>query len=353
MNKKIIISALTGMTLLTGGLFSQNSNFVQAATKTLTVKKKAPLYHANGKKTGKYLAAKKKYTYTSSKKIKVGKKHYTAYYIPSKKAWVLKSANVTLNKSKSKKVYRKASMTLPKGYTRSALLAAFKGNPSTSFKKACIEGMNDNNFSRLANVSESKKDDQTKVNLSKLTKAQKKELSEYTLRLINQARSELDLPAWQYSTSAQTLANDIASEYTKGNWSIADQHGHYVAGITKACKENGFSGPLIEDNYVENMAGFLSSKNTVTMTQIKKDIYFGLKQMIFGYAGSGEQDRNDSSKYVEWQHAASLFNTQGSSHDGGWDYFAFSISKKGKAYSMHFICIPSFAVTQYHSGSWK
>lgn len=353
MNKKVIISTLTGMALLTGGIFSQNTTSVQAATKTLTAKKKSPLYHANGKKTGKYLAANKKYTYTSNKKIKVNKKAYTAYYIPSKKSWVLKSANITLNKTKSKKVYSKASLILPKNYTRSALLAAFKGNPSASFKKACIEGMNENKFSRLANISENKKDDQTKVNLSKLTTAQKKELSEYTLRLINQARDDLGLPAWKYSTSTQNLANDIANEYTKGNWSISDQRGHYIAGITKACKENGFSGPLIEDNYVENMAGFLSSKNTVTMTQIKKDIYFSLKQMIFGYAGSGEQDINNSNKYIEWQHAASIFNTQGSRHDGDWDYFAFSISKKGRAYSLHFICIPSFAVTQYHSGSWK
>lgn len=352
MKNKLIISTLAGITLLSGGLFLQNTNFVQATAKTLTTKNKAPLYTKKGKKTGKHLAAKKKYTYTSSRKIKVGKKYRLAYYIPKRKAWVLK-ANVTLNKAKSKKVYRKASFTLPKNYTRTALLKAFKGQPSASFKKACVEGMNQNNFSRLANVSESKKDDNTKVNLSKLTALQKKELANYTLGLINQARSELDLPAWRYSSNAQNLADDIAKEYIKGNWSISDQRGHYIAGITKACKENGFFGPLIEDNYVENMAGFLSSKDTMTMTQIKKNIYFCLKQMIFGYAGSGEQDRNNLAKYVEWQHAASIFNTQGSSHDGSWDYLGFSISKKGQAYSLHFICIPSFAVTQYHTGSWQ
>lgn len=352
MNKKWIISSLTSAALLTGGLFSQKTTPLQAATKTLTIKQKTPLYTTNGKKTGEYVAAKTVFTYSSSKKIKIGQKYYLAYYLPKKKAWVLK-ANVTLNKATSKKVYRKSSLTLPTGYTRSALLAAFKGNPSKSFKKSCVEGMNDNSFSRIANLSESKKDDTTKVNLNKLTSEQKRELSEYILRLINQARTQLGLPAWKYSSSAQALANDIASEYVKGNWSISDQRGHYVAGITKACKKNGFSGPLIEDNYVENMAGFLSTKNTLTITQIKKDIYFSLKQMIFGYAGSSESERNNPSKYIEWQHAASIFNTQGSSHDGDWDYFAFSISNKGKAYSLHFICIPSFAVKQYHQGTWK
>ncbi|MBP2058021.1 SEC10/PgrA surface exclusion-like protein [Lactobacillus colini] len=348
MNKKIFISAL-GTLALSGCFYSSTT---QAASKTLTVIKKAPLYYANGKKTGKYLSVNKRVHYSLGKKIKIGEHNYDAYYIPSKKAWILKKY-ISLNKAKSKKVYQKASLALPNGYTRSELLTAFKGHPSAKFKKACIDGMNKNNFSRLANVSESKKDDKTKLKLDKLTNTQKRELANYTVKLINQVRSQLNLPAWQYSSSAQTLANDIANQYKLANWSIADQRGHYITGITKACKKNGFFGPLIEDNYVENMAGFLSNTNTITMTKLKKNIYFSLKQMIFGYAGSGEQGRSDTSKYVEWQHAASIFNTQGSKHDGSWDYFGFSISKKGKAYSLHFVCVPSFAVDLYHSGSWE
>lgn len=92
------------------------------------------------------------------------------------------------------------------------------------------------------------------------------------------------------------------------------------------------------------MAGFTINKTTMPMGEMKRNVYFGLKQMIFGFAGSGEDERKNKSLYREWEHAGDLFNTQGSSHDGDHNYYGFSISKTGKIYSMHFISVPTFIV---------
>lgn len=345
MKKRFIFSAL----LATSMASLLSSNIVNASTKLLKVNRSTNLYSATGKKTPTKLTKAVTTSYTKSKYFKVGKTKQLFYYLPKYKKWILAS-KITLIKTGKK--YQQATIVLPKNYTRKNLLQAFTHTPATKFKKACLEGMDKNNFSRIGNLAENKRDDQSKINLNKLTSKQKRELADFTLALINQARKQLDLSAWRYSPSAQKLAEDIAKQYTLNNKSISDQTGHYIQGITTATKSSGFTGPVIQDNYVENMGGFLSNK-TITMTQAKKKIYFILKQMIFGFAGNNESQRKDQSKYLEWQHAASIFNTQGSKHDGDWDYFGLSISRKGKAYTIHFICIPSFMVKEYHQGTWK
>lgn len=237
------------------------------------------------------------------------------------------------------KKYVTAKIKLPAGYTRSALLQAYQGKPSAKFIKASMKGMQANNFSRIKNA-EKAKDNKQKLHLNDLTASQRKELAEYSLRLINGARKQLGLKAWVYSAGTEQLALDIANEYQQNNRSIKDG-GHYVAGIVRACHKNGLN---LDDNYVEDMAGFYSKNKTVTMTRMKKDIYFGIKQMIFGYAGSSESGRSRKSNYREWEHAGDLFNTQGSKHDGDYNYFGFSVSKTGNVYSMHFISVPTYAV---------
>lgn len=244
------------------------------------------------------------------------------------------------SKTKTKKAkYIKAKLTMPKGYTIKALKAAYAGHPSKSFINASMKGMQDNSFSRLS-AGESAKDNKTKIRLDSLTDSQRKELTDYALRLINDARKQLGLRPWIYSQGAEKLALDIATEYQANSKSIKDG-GHYVAGIVRASKKNGLD---LDDNYVEDMAGFYSASSSMTMTKMKKNIYFGLKQMIFGYTGSGEASRNKRSYYREWEHAGDLFNTQNSRHDGDFDYFGFSVSRAGNVYSMHFIGVPSYAV---------
>lgn len=90
------------------------------------------------------------------------------------------------------------------------------------------------------------------------------------MRLINGARKQLGLKPWVYSSGTEKLAVDIAKEYQSHGRSIKDSD-HYVAGIVRACKKNGLN---LDDNYVENMAGFTSKTSKITMTTMKKDIYF-------------------------------------------------------------------------------
>lgn len=247
---------------------------------------------------------------------------------------------------KKKSKYKTAKITLPKGYTRKELLKAYKGKASTRFVKASMKGMDSNSFSRIS-AGESAKDNRTKINPARLTASQRKTLAKYSLRLINGARKKLGLKPWTYSAGAEELAVDIAKEYSENGRSIKDGQ-HYVAGIVRACQKNGLN---LDDNYVEDMAGFNTSAKKLTMTKMKKNIYFGIKQMIFGYTGSSEKYRKKKLYYREWQHAGDLFNTQGSKHDGDYNYFGFSISKTGKVYSMHFISVPTFIVksAQYNT----
>lgn len=342
MHKKLIAVFIGALMAVSGGSiissFDTNPQIVQAsAKKYLKIKgnKKVRLYKSNGKKSKYYAKAKKKYSYTSKKYLKVSGKKQLAYKIGDKSHYVL-AKNVTLIK---KTTYKKATIKLPKGYTRAALLKAYQGKPSQNFIKASIKGMNDNNFSRTK-TAESKKDNQTKINPAKLTVNQRKELAKFSLRLINSARKDLKLKPWVYNSQVEKLAQDIATEYNSNGRGIEDGD-HYVAGIVRACKRNGLN---LDDNYVEDMAGFAHNGSKMTMTEMKKNIYFGIKQMIFGYTGANEVNRKNKNYYREWEHAGDLFNTQGSKHDGDFNYYGFSISKVGNVYSMHYISVPSFII---------
>lgn len=78
-----------------------------------------------------------------------------------------------------------ASITLPAGYTKSAII---KWNQTGKASKALIDaskkGMKENTNSDAGS-------DNTLVNVTKLTASQQKELSQYTLSLINSARHQL------------------------------------------------------------------------------------------------------------------------------------------------------------------
>ena len=314
---------------------------VQAAIKgKVQVKgsKKVRLYTSKGKKTNYYVYAGRKYSYSKKGYIRIGKKKYSAYKLNANSYWILAKNVKTVSSTSSTPNYTIASVKMPSGYTLSALLEAYKGSPSPEFVKASMEGMNINEFSRTA-VGESK-DDEKIIDPAHLSANDKKELAEFSLRVINSAREQLGLRPWVYSEGTQKLADDVAKEYQDHGHSIKD-NGHYVAGIVRACKKNGLN---LDDNYVEDMAGFTINKKTMPMGEMKRDIYFSLKQMIFGFAGAGEAQRGDRNLYREWEHAGDIFNTQGSRHDGDYNYYGFSISRTGNIYSMHFISVPSFIV---------
>lgn len=345
MSKKIMMALLASVCLLTSATAVTEYatlQTVQAATKgKVQVKgsKKVRLCTSKGKKTNYYVYAGRKYSYSQKGYIRIGKKKYSAYKLNANSYWILaKNVKTVKNTAPATNLYAQAAIRMPSGYTLSALLDAYKGSPSPEFVKASMEGMEINNFSRI--VAGESKDDDKMIDPDHLSANDKKELAEFSLRVINSAREQLGLRPWVYSEGTQKLADDVAKEYQDHGHSIKD-NGHYVAGIVRACKKNGLN---LDDNYVEDLAGFTINKKTMPMGEMKRDIYFGLKQMIFGFAGAGEAQRGDRNLYREWEHAGDVFNTQGSRYDGDYNYYGFSISRIGNIYSMHFISVPSFIV---------
>lgn len=339
---KLISFLLASLALATGLSVSEQSNrptIVQAASRAskkyvaVRGRHRVRLYTARGKKTKAFAQAGKKYRYWTIKKLRVGRKKVTAYQLSKNRFLLAKQAARVI--SAPKRTYRQARLTLPAGYTRPALLKAYEGHPSTAFIKACRQGMRANQFKYAEKAS-----DNIKLDPANLTAGQRQEITSFSLRLINQVRGQLNLPAWQYASGVQKLATDIAQEYTTHQRGI--QNGaHYVAGIVRACQQNGLN---FNDNYVEDMAGFAYPRTRMTMTELKNSVYFGLKQFIFGYAGSSEKGSGQLSNYKEWEHAGDIFNTQGSKHDGTFDYYGFSISRVNGVVSLHYIGLPSFAV---------
>ncbi len=125
---------------------------------------------------------------------------------------------------------------------------------------------------------------------------------------------------------------------------------HYVPGIVRATNRVGLKLPS-NYNYVEDMAGFKDGSQ-VTMTAMKKDIYFGLKTMMFGYRYANQSKVKQLSQYTEWEHAGDLMNTQGGKYDGDWDYYGFNVSYTNGTYSLHYIGVPAHLKWAYGGAYW-
>lgn len=190
------------------------------------------------------------------------------------------------------------------------------------WRKINVKGMQANTFDQ-SSWSESSKDNKT--------------LAKYSLRLINQARAKLGLKKWKYSKGTQKLALEISKEYVANKKTIAT--GHYVPGIVRATNRVGLKLPG-NYNCVEDMAGFKDGSQ-VTMTAMKKDIYFVLETMMFGYRYANQSKVKQLSQYAEWEHAGDLMNTQGGKYDGDWDYYGFNVSYTNGTYSLHYIGVPA------------
>ncbi len=214
-----------------------------------------------------------------------------------------------------------ASITLPSGYTKKAVI---KWNQTGKASKALInaskKGMKENNYSDAGS-------DNTLVNVTKLSHSQKVELSKYTLSLINSARYQLGKKSWTYKTGALHFADRVANQYYTHNRSCWDA-GHYVPGIQRAAKASGLNSRV--GQVYKDEAGLPTSSqyhtNMRTMSALKSEIYFNVKQMLFGgFAGSDSQ-MNDSSRYTEWEHAGDLLGCRTKSYDAKTKYFGISFS---------------------------
>lgn len=89
------------------------------------------------------------------------------------------------NNQEDNSTVQAASITLPSGYTKNAVI---KWNQTGKASKALI---NASKKGMMENTNSDAGSDNTLVNVTKLTNSQKVELSKYTLSLINSARSQL------------------------------------------------------------------------------------------------------------------------------------------------------------------
>ncbi|QQP28758.1 SEC10/PgrA surface exclusion domain-containing protein [Lactobacillus ultunensis] len=227
----------------------------------------------------------------------------------------------TLNNNETPSTAQAASITLPAGYTKNAVI---KWNQTRRVSKTLInaskKGMKENNYSDAGS-------DNTLVNVTKLSHSQKVELSRYALSLINSARHQLGKKSWTYKSGALHFADCVANQYYSHNKSCWDAD-HYVPGIERAAKASGLNSRI--GQVYEDEAGLpISSEyhtNMRTMSALKNQIYFNIKQMLFGGFSGSDSQMNDSSRYTEWEHAGDLLGCRTRSYDAKTKYFGISFS---------------------------
>lgn len=231
----------------------------------------------------------------------------------------------------------KTRIAVPKGYTTD-LIEDWCDSPNSKkltrkLKRLSRRGMLSNKFY------DRRKADKRKVNLANLSNRDQYELSQYSLTLINSIRTQLGLPKFTYTASAQNFANDIARAYNEDNWS--DYRGHDISAINRVAKQHGLTK---NDNEYEDMGGFdiTTGHQYATIYQIKQNIYYNIKQAAFGgfwYHNNQESDKYNLNYYTEWNHANDLFTGDYSQE------FALSLSyliqdptnKVNKITSSHYI----------------
>ena len=199
----------------------------------------------------------------------------------------------------------KTRIAVPKGYT-AGLIEDWCDSPNSKkltrkLKRLSRRGMLSNKFY------DRRKADKRKVNLANLSNRDQYELSQYALTLINSIRTQLGLPEFTYTASAQNFANDIAKAYNEDNW--GDYQGHDISAINRVAKQHGLTQ---NDNEYEDMCGFdiTTGHQYATIYQIKQNIYYNIKQFAFGgfrYHNNQESDKYNLNYYTEWNHANDLF----------------------------------------------
>lgn len=171
-----------------------------------------------------------------------------------------------------------------------------------ALKKASRNGMINNQYT------DANSNDKTQIiDMQHLSHADEVKLSKFALNTINSARKQMGKKNWYYSNRALHFANDIAKQYYANNRSVWDRT-HYYAGINRAAKKHGLNNHY--GNIYEDESGLpISSDNLTskrTMAKAKEQIYFNIKQMLFG--GFAGNNMNSLNSYTEWDHAYDLLS---------------------------------------------
>ena len=178
----------------------------------------------------------------------------------------------------------------------------------------------------------------TVYDVNNLPEDVKKDISLFGANLINQMRRAVGMREVKSTTSSIKLANEVADEYVKANFSWDDAMalndaggaGHYAKGINNVARRHGFATTSAKDEalgwqYYENktMIGGPYSPNYLakgTISQIKERIY----SSIVDFVGT-EHD------------TAHMFSVLGFSDNDKQVYFGLAVSHPGDAFNVHAI----------------
>ena len=233
-------------------------------------------------------------------------------------------------------------ITLPAGYTKQRVLDANNNRLSSADKQALVDasrqGMEQNTF-----YDANAQDKQVMVDTVNLNHDQKVDISNYAVNVINSARRQMGKQNWKLNDSAISFADRVANEYTNNNKSDWDAD-HYVAGITRAAVASGLkdAGQVYEDEAGLPITSQYDS-SIRSMYSLKEQVYFNIKQMLFGGYYGSMSNFSDTSHYTEWGHAGDLLGLRSlRGTDAPTKYFGLSFSglkSDPRKISVHFISV--------------
>ncbi|MCT7769327.1 MAG: SEC10/PgrA surface exclusion domain-containing protein [Lactobacillus crispatus] len=215
----------------------------------------------------------------------------------------------------SQPTYSKNYVKLPAGYLEAVKNANWE---KTSVPDDLIrKGAEMNNFH-----SESKADDDMKINSERLTPAQELEINDFALRLINNVRLQNNQNPWYYTQESQHVANRVAYLYEQDHMGLSTWHDNKA--LNQVDSEFGIhTAELMGGDNVNYKEDYLH-----TMTDLKHAVYNDVVGMLFST--------------VELRHAQIMLTYNSIDHPET-TYFGLSVSwqehnKDGRQeHSDHFI----------------
>ena len=215
----------------------------------------------------------------------------------------------------SQPTYSKNYVKLPAGYLEAVKNANWE---KTSVPDSLIiKGTEENIFH-----SESKADDEMKIDSANLTPDQAYEINNFALRLINNVRAENGQKPWYYSNRSYAIAKRVAYLYEQDGKGLSTWHDDKA--LNEVDKEAGIhTAELMGGDNVNYKEDYLN-----TMTDLKHAVYNDVVKMLFST--------------VELRHAQIMLTYNSIDHPET-TYFGFSVSwqernKDGhQEHSDHFI----------------
>ena len=168
----------------------------------------------------------------------------------------------------SQPTYSKNYIKLPAGYLEAVKNANWE---KTSVPDSLIiKGTEENIFH-----SESKADDEMKINSERLTPEQNFEINDFALRLINGVRAENGQQPWYYTPKAQHVADRVAYLYEQDHMGLSTWHDNKA--LNEVDREAGIhTAELMGGDNVNYKEDYLN-----TMTDLKHAVYNDVVGMLF------------------------------------------------------------------------